>query len=132
MANELSQAGSDLEEMLEPSEDEPFGDAYQDPGGSPNPQAPPADPFQGQEPTDKGLQAELDELAAEFGPGPTPSAIRSTAEIGTRIDDEDLRRYGLGVCFGVIAGPEQLAAESGLTRQEAERMITTAEGWCSA
>lgn len=78
------------------------------------------------------LEAELDELESEFGPGPEPSAIREQAELEANIPDDMLRRYGLGVCFGVFMDPEHLASESGLTEEEAERMVSTAESWCSA
>jgi hypothetical protein len=131
-AKDLAEVGGGTEELFEPPADEPFGEEFEGGGQSQYTEQPEEDSLEGQGQTGGALRGELDQLEANFGPGPTPSAIRRTAEVDTDISDRDLRRYGLGVCFGAIAGPEHLATESGLSLEEAERMIATAEGWCSA
>ncbi|MBW3557387.1 MAG: hypothetical protein KY454_10690 [Actinobacteria bacterium] len=129
-AKELAELGGGAEEVFDAPADEPFGEEFEGGGESWYNEQPEEGSLGGR--TGGDLRAELDQLEVDFGPGPTPSAIRRMAELGTDVSNSDLRRYGLGVCFGAIAGPEHLATESGLSLEEAERMIATAEGWCSA
>lgn len=131
-ANELKQFGTELEETFQPFSEESFSDEFdgQDGVGDKGDLSQEYPEEEGM--TSEELQAELDELEESVGPGPNPSAIRRTGDIETDVSDQDLRRYGLGVCFGAVFTPYQLVAELGLTEGEAERMMATAEGWCSA
>lgn len=131
IASGFEEFTSGLDEALEPPPEEPLDEGLDD-----DFQLEGEEPFEQEYPEEEGLtreelEAELDELEKTFGPGPDPSAIRRTADIESEVNDDDLRRHGLGVCFGAVFTAHQLE-ELGLTEEEAERMIATAEGWCSA